>query len=283
MFNKTKTVTVSLVLATMLASTAQAHKVEITSKGAIRVTNTDATTQVVLTKSGGYRRAVVTSQVEHVRSDYSTEVFEVKTSAKVRLKKCSKRAKHCVQQELKHGSRLLRVIPAPPIQVVQDETSPMPSDVCRYDRVSNDSVVCGNVPGTDDPTMVQPTTPVVYPKPVVTCVFPDAWFIPPTPGFAYTPTASIWCDVESGEDDPVKDIRVTEGLQASRFDSSVYSYISKGACIPAATKECFEALYNVTTPGTFHFVVTVTTQSGQQAVFKGDATVHEGYPAGGNK
>jgi hypothetical protein len=274
MFNRKIKTIIALVAAMSFGiSTAQAHRVEITRSGEIKVSKIDPTTKVVASKSGGYRRVVVTSLVEKSRPDGSTEVYEATTSAKVRIKKCPKRAKRCVQEQLVHGpDRLIRVVSPPSAQVVQGEVvnTPPADGICHKEA----STLCG-------------ADMVAYSKPVVNCTFPQAWIIPPSQYAAFISSGVIWCEVQDVEGDPVAQVRAVSTdsqTDPSRFVPSEYRANYNESC-PGAI-ECFRAAYTLDKPGEYHFRVTVTTQSGQQAVVEGSALVKEGYPdypSGGGK
>lgn len=133
------------------------------------------------------------------------------------------------------------------------------------------------VPGTTPPA----TTPApVYVAPTMVCFFPEAWIIPVMPGYEYVPTGYIWCQVNHDDADPVRVRATSLQTEPSKFEGET-SYAYKAPC--PGTLSCFRAEYPLSKPGTYHFVVTATTESGQQAVYKGSASVYEGYPSGGYK
>lgn len=279
MFNNTLKTSLVAVLATatMFTANAQAHTVTVTPKGAVRVTDMDTTTKVVYSQYKGFNRVKVTSLRDNTQTDGSIKVFELTTVIEIRINKCNKRAKKCVQRRISNGSRLVQVLPAPipePVLVVQPAAEP--------DRDCNVAVPTGKIcpqDGGTDPVTVQPTTPgPTYPKPVLHCTFPDSWIIPTTPGYEFISTGIIWCEVRHNDGDPVRVRAVSPETEPARFVPTDYAQNYSAPC--PSDSSCFRSIYALVKPGAYNFTVTATSDSGQEATVEGSSSINEGYPSG---
>lgn len=252
MIRKISILIVALVAVVMFAASAQASSVTIDKKKrSIKVSYNPDTDTVVQSSSGGYNRTLLVSRVERKLVDGSIEVYETMTTAKIRIKKCPKRAKRCVNDAMKIGPRrLVRIIPAPQEQVA----TPMPAP-----------------DGESLPSRI-------YSVPTLSCDFPPAWIYPPPPNGSYIPYGTISCRAVHDEDDPVVSIvAVSPDAVVSNFVDSEYVRDYQQACTPPGS--CHRAIYDLgTTPGEYGFQVTATTKSGQVATYTGNALISEGYP-----
>lgn len=269
--HKIKTVSAALVAAILFAPNVQAHTVTVTPKGRVTVSNTDATTTVAYSQRSGYARVKVTSRRNEVQIDGSTKVFEDTTVVQIRIKKCPAHSTHCVKRRVTNGSHLVWVLPAPvqePTPSLQPTTTP--STDCN---VAYGAKMC---PPNDDGSIPEPTTLPVHPKPVLECTFPDGWIIPPITGYDYVSTGTVWCQVKHDDNDPVRVRAESPDTEPAKFVPTEYSDGYTKPC--PKDSSCFKTTYTLAKPGMYAFKVTATTESGQQSVTEGRASVKNGYP-----
>ncbi len=265
--HKIKTVSAALVAAILFAPNVQAHTVTVTPKGRVTVSNTDATTTVTYSQGNGYNRVKVTSRRNEVQIDGSTKVFEDTTVVRVRIKKCAAYEAHCVKRTMTNKSRLLKTLPAP---MPMSAPTTAPSTGCN---VEYNAKVC---PPNNVGSIPEPITPPVHSKPELQCTFPDGWISPPIAGYDYVPTGTIWCQVKHDDDDPVRVRAESPDTEPAKFVPVDYMEAYKKPCPPDAS--CFKAAYTLAKPGMYAFKVTATTESGQQSVIEGSASIKGGYP-----
>jgi hypothetical protein len=252
MIRNIKVFIIAFAVMMIAATSAQAHTVTISPKGKVSVYGGNPTTRIESSKHGSYVRTVVTTKMQKVRLDLATEVIKQTTTVDVRVKKCPKGTKRCVQQKKKDRYRIIAVVPAPKEQAAN--LQPAPEVQSQPDRV--------------------------YTTLALSCTLPTAWITPVPVGLDYTQMGDIWCQATHDEDDPVRLEAVSPDVQPSRFTSAnAYEYARQ--C--PADRSCFNATYNLAAPGSYSFRVTATTESGQQATFEGTAQIIEGYPTDGFK